>query len=160
MDKLTVIPKESSEDNEIFSKNVRNVESSDFFGEHIEATREYMNLRNIPISGKRYSDIGNVLLRGAVLMEESVIDALYIPISIDNRQHDFLISYLKQMESKNKMIAFHALYKGADNKYNFNAFSVSSSDEYEKARMVLGLRYLTYAVNSVNEDKKGKTAFR
>lgn len=157
MDKVTIIPRESKS-SEIFSKNVRDTDSSDFFVEHIFATREYMKINGIPVSGKRYTDIGNVLLKGSVVMEESVIDALYMPGCLDERQHDLLLFYLDEIETKNKMVAVHTIYKDNDYKYKFNAFSVTSNEDYEKLRMMIGLKYLTYAVNNGNKENNIKTS--
>lgn len=155
MDKVTIIPKESK-NTEIFSKNVRDVTASnDFFAEHIMATRKYMSINDIPVSGKRYSDIGNVLLKGSVLVETSIIDALYVPMTLDDRQYQLLLSYCDKVESEGKLVAAHTIYKdNNDNKYKFNIFSVNSKEEYEKMRVMLGIRYLSYAVNNKEMQSK------
>lgn len=156
--KVIIIPKERDGNFPVFSASIRDKSSDNFYGNHIDAIRKYMMDNCIPISNDRYIDLTRVLLTGAVIFEFSVFDFISIPFTLDDRQHDLLLSYLNDDDSlKSSSIAVHEINKTGD-EHSLSRYSVELESEMGYLNTVVDRKWFAYKVNQVTKRVTNKTS--
>lgn len=149
--KVIIIPKEANNNSSVFSSSIRDKLSDNFYGNHIDAIRKYMEDNCIPVSSDRYVDLTRVLLTGAVILEFSVFDFISLPFTLDDRQHDLLLSYLNDDDSlKSSSIAVHEINKNG-NEHSLNEYSIESESEMESLNTVVDRKWFAYKINQLSK---------